>query len=339
MGTPPELMMRMAKGHAARPVAGEDVENGLVVIGPTHLVATITSNAKVKNQTHGATIRFQVKGAALDAAAVGVVNRMETTLITAQAAGMPADVTRGWASSMGIRTLIAESWNPDAAIAVDVDEGMPKGRRYQQDGPALTPSDLDHTMVTAIQRARIVVLIGDNSTTDTSHLVLAVVRLAPAAYVVLVPDPTLARLACECGVLNKVDLVYMNAAAGSSLPGSTKKISQNALRLRYLADSMDCGIESPIEAGYLWTSNRWLVLPPTPSDPQNPMRMPAVFATGFAIARIRGLRPLDAMRYASNIAQYTLVPDRRILAWPTTAPISPEDERGQVSSGFDPDEN
>ncbi|MDX2119014.1 MAG: hypothetical protein SFY96_12605 [Planctomycetota bacterium] len=300
----------------------------LTVLGPTQIVLRINAPHATTHphsvDTSPSQIRFHVSGAPIDAATIGVVNRMDTTLITSQPIGMPANGVRENVDALGIKTLVAEAWEADAGVEVEIMRtSQHRIDRFRQYGPELTVADMDMVMREAIQQAHTIVFIGGPSSPGAVDLLEWVVRVSPGAFVVLVADATLVATAAERKLLAACGFIYMRAADAIGLPGATMDFTKNALRLRKLAEPAECGLENDRSSGLVWIANRWVTVPPAPVGSSDGLRSAATFACALAVARQLNVKPTDAVRYAVESVRYSMIHDRRTLGKPVDSVIPP----------------
>lgn len=297
----------------------------LMVIGSTRFLVSAAAAHEARGRDIDATIRFALGGPALDAAAVGVANNLQTALLTPHPVGVLADWATELVRSTGIVPLVVERRDPQPPARVELRTGRRDRGAYVHAALPVDSADLTPPMLNALQLAEVVAVGAVGRDGSVTRLLDSVIRHTPDAVRILVPDHAMVQ---SPGVIHRFpDFHYVQVDEGvaRTLPNATRDIIKNSLRLRYLANERrEIAVIPTLKRGWLWSDYSWWLIDGRHRINRHCSATSLVFAVAFMVGRhFYSLSPASAIEYAQRSADHAADRTRALRALSVSKMLGP----------------
>jgi sugar/nucleoside kinase (ribokinase family) len=281
-------------------------------------------------------VQLSAGGSAFNTALVAAVNGVPAAAISTQRPGLFARLCRKLAKAAGIRPVLHVSRRVRAGITLATPNGQPGQIDLWVSRPSVVTKEWPTEEIREVLATVRVVIQGPIRLTRTARDWLDLLpALAPDAYRMLIPHPSLIESGDFGSIARKFNGVFMTYAESCELPGSENEIVKNACRLAFLTKyQVDFAITASGSPGILYCADeeangRWpyrVIQPPRVSVISDDT-VGDTFTSAWCYGRrIVGLSVDAALDYAVDAAADIVTqahPKRPKPYRPPTAPPAP----------------
>lgn len=246
-------------------------------------------------------------GSAYNCAQVGAVNGVPAAALSTQRSGLLARWCRAAAKAAGIRPVLHVSRQVQPGITLATPNHLPGHTDLWVSRPAVVTKGWPTEEIRQVLATARVVIQGPVRLTQAAREWLRVLpALAPDAYRMLIPHPSLIASDDFSWIARKFNGVFMNFAESCKLSGAEDDIVKNACRLAFLTDyRVDFAVTNACDRGILFAAKEWsyrLIQPPQVQVASDDCGGDTFTSAWCVARRILGLSVDEALDYAVDCA-------------------------------------